>query len=194
MLQKVVKKYDMKLVAFEGGSIELPGTRNDTLYITHIRNPKQRALVEYKYSGRWDCQWLVYKHKRKPRTWEPTEENANSIEKWISRAKGCKGNQFMGSKLWKCSSNCFVRWLNHPNGHCDAPESYFANRSLYQSALGIAQKFHLIIQTEKLHDKGYVELLENYFGLSSIGVETRRPMFCDAESKAANVAYPLKIS
>jgi len=197
-LNKVKDKYKLELVSYEGGCIERPGTRNDTLYITHIRNPVERAITDFKYSGRWNCQWMVYKHKRRPSTWLPTEENARSMEGWLK-----KGDGYMtlgGDKtLWNCRSNCFIKWLNRQHNEHDIcvdkhGSHHSVNSSHYESALGTAQKFHLIIQTEKLRDKEYVQSLDNYFGLASTFTEEKIPMFCDNESKAANRAYPLNMT
>ena len=194
-LRKVKKTYKLQLVSYEGGCIERPGTRNDTLYITHIRNPVERAITHFKYSERWDCECLVGKKKKIcPPTWKPTEENAKSMEEWLKQGDGCQWRK-VEQRLWHCSSNCFIKWLNHQNhGHdicADKPGSHHSvNSSHYQSALGTAKKFHLIIQTEKLRDEEYVESLENYFGVASTFTEKKIPMYCDKESKAANGAYP----
>jgi len=199
-LRKVEKAYNLTLVSFEGGDIERPGTRNDTLYVSHIRDPVERAITNFKYSGRWSCQWLVYKHRRNPKTWTPTLENAKHINDWINQAKLCNRNQFNAKKrLWNCASNCFVRWLNHPIGHCDNPFSQYANSTQYQSALEKARGFHLIIQTVKLQDKEYIKSLERYFGVGSSDASAsafavKTPMFCDRESKVANAANPLNVS
>lgn len=91
----------VEIVRAEGGLIEYPGTRNDTLYITHIRDPVKRAMTHFKYSGRWHCQKLVYKHKRPSPDWEPTSENAVPLENWIYKASGCQGSNFQtGRRLW----------------------------------------------------------------------------------------------
>ena len=189
-LKKVKKVYNLKLVSYEAGCIERPGTRNDTLYITHIRNPVERAVTNFKYSERWDCRCLVGNQKRCPPTWKPTEENAKSMKEWLKQGDKCwKG------MLYDCNSNCFIKWLNHQNdGHdicADKPGTHHSvNSSHYQSALGTAKKFHLIIQTEKLRDEEYVESLENYFGVASTFTQKKIPMYCDKQSKAANIAYP----
>jgi len=190
-LKKVAGTYNMTFKGFEGGYIELPGTRNDTLYVTHIRNPVERAMSHYKYEGRWKCVWLVNDEPQKlrPEGWEPTFENSNTLENWM-REKCTTKNEYM----WHCFSNCFIRWLNHPIGHCDDEGSQFANATLYQSALDKAQKFHLIIQTEKLRENDYVESLGNYFGVSPDILKKKNRIYCDDESKAANKAYPANVT
>ena len=197
-LRKVKDKYKLDLVSYEGGCIEQPGTRNDTLYITHIRNPVERAITNFKYSGRWNCVWMVYRHKRRPSTWSPTEENARSMEEWLKQGDGYM-RLGADKRLWDCKSNCFIKWLNRQHNKNDIcvdkhGSHHSVNSSHYQSALGTAQKFHLIIQTERMRDKGYVKSLNNYFGLASTFTEEKIPMWCDKESKAANSAYPYNMT
>lgn len=57
-----------------------------------------------------------------------------------------------------------------------------------------AKSFHLIIDIERLKDDSYVRGLEHYYGAPGLSHGIKQPMFCDAESKAANTANPLNIS
>jgi hypothetical protein len=48
-LKKIVKTYGLKLVAEkEAKPFEIPGERNDTLYIPHIRDPVKGAISQFK--------------------------------------------------------------------------------------------------------------------------------------------------
>ena len=71
----------------EGGKFEHPGTRNDTLYVTHIRHPVDRAISNFKYSGRWSCEKMVYKRNIEYPGWQPNASNANLLEHWMEKTE-----------------------------------------------------------------------------------------------------------
>jgi hypothetical protein len=68
---RVAQKYNLKLIVAEATKFELAQKRNDTLYITHLRDPIARAISHYKYEGRWSCDQLVGRNTN-------TNTNANA--------------------------------------------------------------------------------------------------------------------
>ena len=97
-LAKVADHYGVELKYTEWSEMEEPGTHDDaaTFYVTHLREPVERAISHFKYQGRWPCRDLTRwgkslrgKKKKKKRDkagndalWTPTADNANSIETW----------------------------------------------------------------------------------------------------------------
>ena len=50
----VAQTHGWKFVSVEGTPAEAP-IRNDTFYVTHLREPVARAISMYKYGGRFTC-------------------------------------------------------------------------------------------------------------------------------------------
>ena len=193
----------LEVLLFEGGMIETPGSRNDTLYVTHIRNPTQRVITHYKYSGRWKCDYLVNTKDNRPHPhgtlerpegWEPTAETAISLETWIETRKRCKHDSLKAHLLWQCSSECFLRWMNHPLEKCTPPYQrnyHEPGNPFFEKAVDKAMGFDLILDIDRFHDPDYIKGLETqYFGTPGM-FQGKVPMWCDEESKAANLAYPM---
>jgi hypothetical protein len=188
--------YNIPVVVHEAGAEELPGADDDTLYVTHMRNPVERSLSHFKYDGRWNCDNLQDPFFR------PTLNNANSLERWVR-------TEFQGSlwlnlglgfptsglncryKMWECSANCYIKWLNFESGKCvHELEKY----SFVENAMEILFNYHLIIDVKKISsDSEYGEQLERFFGVPGL-VDRHINARCDVKSKKANARFPLNVS
>jgi hypothetical protein len=190
---EVAMFYNISVVAHEAGAEELPGTDDDTLYVTHMRDPVERSLSHFKYEGRWTCDNL------KDPSFRPTLNNANSLERWVR-------TEFQGSlwleqgfssglncryKAWQCSANCYIKWLNFESGKCvHELEKY----SFVQNAMENLFNYHLIIDVKKISsDPEYGEQLERFFGVPGL-VDMHVNAKCDVRSKKANAQLPLNVS
>jgi hypothetical protein len=181
-LKKVSKSFDLEFVAKEGFAFESPTTRNDTLYVTHLRDPIQRTLSHYRYEGRWPC--AVLKNKT------ATKKNSVDLSEWLESDHFYESLcRHRARPLWKCSWNCFTRWLAMPYTYCEdvSPEW------LVQRALETARQYHLIIDIDRLETNSeYVTKLEEFFGLPGLSTLRSSPA-CDQLSKAANQRTPIDI-
>ena len=192
-LLKVADYYDIHLKQQEGGPDELPWNRSDTLYVTHMRDPVNRSLSHFKYEGRWSCSRLMNDQ------FVPTKDNAHTLEEWVHTE--FQGSSWTGGhaptgadckhKLWLCSNNCYIKWLNWEKGRCvrELVDPTFLETTLYR-----LYKYHLIIDVEKLFwSPTYVQQLEEFFGLPGLA-DFKANARCDKPSKEANQEVPLEVS
>ena len=192
-LSLVAKHFNIKFDAIEGGVGDNGRWRNDTLYVTHLREPVSRAISHFKYNQRWDCDQLV----RNRSAFVPTLENAADFASFEKRDESKCDDKIKPATgypkaLWTCTSSCFIRWFNFPDGKCD-PESFVLNSKYYHQALAQAQRYHIILDVQKLYNNNYyARRVEHFFG-GVPGVQKRRKMFCEAVSERANEQNPLVI-
>jgi hypothetical protein len=183
--QTVANVFNLEFECKESKLIELPGSRNDTLYLTNLREPIARSISHYKFEYRWNCQDLV-----KNKTFVATIDNQIPLEEWISTTFPCKKN-----KLWKCSRDCFIRWLNGCN---EKKQLLEGNRTRqFQQALSNLRKYHLVLDIDQLFDKNstdYASQIENWFGVGGLVGASSVNMWCFADSRHANQAVPLVVS
>mmetsp|Transcript_555 Transcript_555/g.1171 ORF Transcript_555/g.1171 Transcript_555/m.1171 type:complete len:492 (+) Transcript_555:64-1539(+) len=191
-LGKVAKQYGLELKAREWGEMEEPSTNAEdgaTFYVTHLREPVDRAISHFKYQGRWNCHDLVFHQNNKG--WEPTIENAKNLETWNQtgghkpiqcKHKRSKGTYFF---LSTCAVNCYTQWfsgLSCPNWKVPVDQQY-------QVAKSRVLKYNLIVVIEKLRDPNYVQAVEDFFGVTGL-TEKGKP-FCEKQSHEANQQFPL---
>jgi hypothetical protein len=232
-LSNVATQYGLDFAVGEGGRFELPGSNEHTLYVTHFRDPYRRSLSHFEYEIRWTCQDLVYNT-----TFVPTLANAVNLISWIyedhknhhqisshlsasitgsndttaniiiDAEKACR--RAKQRYLWECSYNCYIRWMNHPDGACDGPSSHQQNSYYFSQALRRFRQYDVVVDVDRLlskslkdgntdsHDgenitNGYVRGLEQWFGLDGI-LKRNIPMFCFRPSRNANRRSPLIIT
>jgi hypothetical protein len=190
-LRKVARHYSIHPQEEEAGPDELPGTRNDTLYITHMRDPVNRSMSHFRYEGRWSCPDLMNS------SFEPSYENAYALQDWVR-------TEFQGSnwtarlvhtgktckrKMWLCSANCYIKWLNWKKGRCVRE---LRNRSYFETTIDTLYQYHMIIDVEQLFwNPDYAKRLERFFGVPGLdGLQASAR--CDKPSKMANKRYPLQ--
>jgi hypothetical protein len=132
-------------------------------------------------------------------------KNAGTVS---SKVKICRRAK---QSLWECSYNCYIRWMNHPDGACDGPSTLnqrHVRSSYYRAnALRRFQQYDLVVDVDRLlygsnddgdnhnhHDRGnkndYVRDLERWFGVDGL-LSQNTPMFCLRPSRNANRRFPL---
>ena len=168
----------------EGKPPEYP-YRNDTLYITSIRDPVSRILSSYKFEGRWNCKQLV-----RNKEYIPSRENERSLEDDIQLidSKWKNNNGCTDRKIWRCTTNCYLLWWGKDFG-CLVNET-----ESYQTALERLTKYDIIIVTERLKDPNYVQGLHSLFGMNKPSLTESRKSFCGPQSKRWNTLYPYQFS
>jgi len=160
-LMKITKFLNYELVVYEAGikdqkvgEQEYP-IREDTLYVTNLRDPVDRIISDYKYEGRWSCDQLV----RNKTKFVPSLENQRSFEddiRLLNKAvnqTNCKGKK----NLWRCAEECYTRWYGK-NFNCIQNHTEDS-----QSAFERLMKYDIIVITDWLRDPNYVKGLEGLF-------------------------------
>ncbi|KAL7557099.1 hypothetical protein ACA910_009190 [Epithemia clementina (nom. ined.)] len=188
-LSHASKLHNWTFQAKEGQPVE--ARRQDTLYVTALRHPIQRAISHYKYEGRWTCPEMV-KNKT---VFVPTPENSRTLKDFIKRihpsnTAPCFNNSSTNNStirkpiLWVCTKLCYLRWFG-------ADFNCLTNVSKsYSTALErLYNQFHLIAVTDWLKIPEYRRGLMEMFGINS-SISFRRGMSCDAQSKYWNQKYP----
>jgi len=193
-LAKVASHYNMELKATEWTAMEDPGTKldNATFYVTHLREPVDRAISHFKYQGRWICPNLINKN------YSPSEENAEKLETWNqtgghvpfqcrARKQEDNGRKFKAPHfmLGECAVNCYSQWFSG----LSCPEWGIPAYQQYQVAKEKLLKYNLVVVIEKLRDPKYVQAVEDIFGVP--GITERGNPFCERPSHLANKNHPL---
>jgi hypothetical protein len=195
-LELVAKELHLTLDVGEGGSFEVPGTRtrDDTLYVTHFRDPVKRLVGNFEYEGRWgwNCGWL---ETIIPQVGNDTsiltdmlkeKERPDSLEYFLRRDKAHNSTQCHREHLYYwCSQNCYTRWLALPTHLC----SDVSYDKVFQIAIERAVKQHIIIRLEFLKDPEYVASLERFFGVKGYS-HSSLDLYCFNETKLANHLVP----
>ena len=204
-LQKVAQFHKLQLIRVEAGPEEVPGTRDDTLYVTHLRDPIQRSLSHFQFEGRWQCsllqKWKKQQHPKTTTTIRPTPQNSHSLEEWI-RTEFQRNDEWTGghpptgqkctSRMWMCSTNCYIKWMNYQRGRCVRELEY--PDYFLKTTLDRLYNYHLIIDMERLFqddDDSYVQNLERFFGVPGL-LDLHVNVPCDKPSKEANQKFPLQ--
>lgn len=184
LFDRIARHKKWQLDIREGKAGEAP-VRNDTLYVTNLRDPMARVLSAFYYEGRWKCRQLVRNH-----SFVPTAENAASFQEFLAKCSENKDRFQCGRKkrLWGCAENCYLRWFGQPFNCLKDP------LASYQSALQKLLGYDLIIITEFLKDPGYVRGLLGYFGIHNEKLAKDLPGFCTKQSRHWNKVYPTVVS
>ena len=187
-LRFVARKHQWKFVSVEGTPAEDP-TRNDTIYVTHLREPVARAMSMYKYGGRWSCRKMVYPQRFPDFT--PSGNNSRTLEEYMDKESGkadqqqCLRTPERTKKLWGCVKNCYLRWYGKPfNCLQDIEKSYYTAK---EKLFG----YNLVIIMERMSDPLYVQGLLRMFGnLETSILSTKQKIYCADESRFWNDKYP----
>lgn len=186
-LERVAKQYGWKFDYVEGRPVEEP-SRNDTLYVTSLREPVARALSHYKYEIRWPCSKVVSPGQYPD--FIPLPNNSRTLEDFIERESGKLSQKECWRKpskriLWRCARNCYLRWYGANFNCLKDPE-----RS-YETALQKLLKYNLIVVTERMGDPTYMAGLMRMFGnVNTTILSQTRKMYCFDESRHWNAKYP----
>ena len=102
---------------------EIPGTRDDTLYVTYVSDPVERIQNEYHYHGKWDCTKLIDAESKgslfslsKQQIQQSFQQYSNIID-WLSttttttKTKGEEASCNNQQQPWSCHENCYTRWF-----------------------------------------------------------------------------------
>ena len=190
-LERVAREYRWKFDYVEGRPAEEP-TRNDTLYVTSLREPVARALTHYKYEIRWPCSKMVSPAEYPD--FQPLPNNSRTLEDFIERESGKFSQKECWRKpakrvLWRCAKNCYLRWYGANFNCIKNPQKS------YETALQKLLKYNLIVITENLNDPSYVQGIMNFFGnVNTTILSSTQKMYCFDESRYWNNRYPAVMS
>ena len=190
-LERVAKQYRWKIDYVEGRPAEEP-TRNDTLYVTSLREPVARAISNFKYEIRWPCSKLVSPEQYPD--YLPSPNNSRTLEDFIERESGKFSQKECWRKpnkrtLWRCARNCYLRWYGRNFNCLKNPEKS------YETAMEKLLNYNLIVITERLADPSYVDGLMHMFGnVNTTILSTTQKMYCFDESRHWNAKYPASVN
>jgi Sulfotransferase family len=186
---QVAKKHGLQFEFAEGlRQPEQPGDEN-TLYITHIRQPIARAISHYKYARRWLCktQLKVLNNSRNHGvSFVPTLNNT-----YMSLDNFTRSHHYIPHDLWTCASNCYARWASGHPEHVNYNDDV-SLQQLEQAAHASLWNYNVIIVFEWLYQyPDYVKSIESIFGVKHRN--RTRSMYCGKEAAAANRLVPLVV-
>jgi len=169
-------------------SVEEVGSRDDTLYITNIRDPVERSISHFKYLGRWDCDQLT-----KNESYVASEENARSFRRWRETGGFERSPCDVPFSMVDCAVNCYVQTFSGrgcpvEDGDGNANNWY----DEYNAALDRLLRYDMILVYDKFKDPNYVRAVERFFGVEGFNNKTI-DMYCGWESRMANERVPLKV-
>lgn len=183
-LEKVAAHYkiDLQMKEYNHASIEEEvGSRNDTFYVTNMRDPVDRSVSHFKYLGRWDCEQLT-----KNESFVPTEDNARPFRAWGETGGFEPSPCDAPFSLVSCAVNCYLQ--TYSGAGCSS-DGWFTE---YNLALDRLLRYNMILVFEKFKDPGYVAAVERFFGVGGFNGK-RLTMFCGPESREANERVPLTV-
>ncbi|KAL3790935.1 hypothetical protein HJC23_004917 [Cyclotella cryptica] len=187
----VARHYGLKFKAVEWKASEEPGEPfgETTFYVTHLREPVDRAISHFKYQGRWNCRDLGKWFNSKRSDFVPTNLNANKIETWVETGgfddTTCPRNEF---SLGECAVNCYTQWISG----LSCPQYNISTEVQYEVANARLRRYNFIVILERLADERYASAIEQFFGVP--GVTNRRSAFCERSSRKANKMNPLVVT
>uniref|UniRef100_A0A7S1BY30 Uncharacterized protein n=1 Tax=Corethron hystrix TaxID=216773 RepID=A0A7S1BY30_9STRA len=186
-LQKVAKKYGLKLDVSEGRRAEAPGIKNNnTFYVTNLREPVDRSVSHWKYSFRWNCKDLSkakksgFRNITKEKSFEEYVQFSELKSRELCQSKSDRMSSKKRFTMWNCAINCYTRWFTDTNCVIDF------NRSK-KKAQAIISSYNLVIILEYLKKPEYVKAIEDIF---EVGGFKPKGAFCARPSKKANDMYP----
>lgn len=184
-LEKVTAHYNINLEVQEfkhASYSEEVGSRNDTIYITNIRDPVERAVSHFKYDGRWDCRQMVYNE-----SFVATKENAKPFNTW-NETQGFEPSECdVPFSLYSCAVQCYIQTFT---GVGCTSDNWFTEYNMAHDRL---LRYNLILIYDKFKDPQYVEAVEDFFGVKGFNKGTV-DMFCGPQAHEANERIPLKVS
>ncbi|KAL9183040.1 LOW QUALITY PROTEIN: hypothetical protein ACHAXT_004827 [Thalassiosira profunda] len=162
-------------------AMPLQRSRNDTIYVTNLRDPVERSISHFKYEGRWSCKGRDGELMN--RSFIPTKENARPFENW-THTQGfypspCDKPFYFGI----CAVQCYIQSFT---GRGCTSDDWITE---YHLALNRLRRYNIIISLEQIKDPRYREAVEDFFGVKGFGGNLRQ--WCGPESKAANKKVPL---
>lgn len=140
----------------------------------------ERSISHFKYDGRWDCQQLV-----KNSSFIPTTSNAKSFKLWNQTHGFTTSSCDRPFSFTGCAVNCYIQTYSgkgctHDNWQTE-----------YNLAVDRLFRYNLILVHEKFRDDGYVQAVEDFFGVKGFGEDSI--MFCGPEANEANKKVPLSV-
>ncbi|KAL3823036.1 hypothetical protein ACHAXA_005224 [Cyclostephanos tholiformis] len=158
------------------------GSRNDTFYVTNLRDPIERSISHFKYDARWGCDNLV-----KNMSFVPTMSNANPFESWNKTGGYAESRCDMPSTFVSCAVNCYVQAFS---GRGCTRDGWYTE---YNMALDRLLRYNMILVYSKFGDPNYVRAVEAFFG-GIRGFNSPSSMYCGEEAREANMKVPLRVS
>jgi hypothetical protein len=187
-LLKVAKHYNLTFEAREGKQTrEIPMDAN-TLYVTNVREPVERAISNYKYDLRWDCKQLVNKASNYKASYN---NSRGSLEEFVQNNSPVKNpkSTCCGTADQTVIHDGLLAFYFDGGDSCLIAK----DDERVQLARDVLLKYHLIINTERLGNANYTRGLEAMFGVNGL-TGTHPAMYCGPESAKANKKFPLTIS
>jgi len=126
------------------GQAPPPGkySRPDTLMVTSLRDPVERAISSYNYEGRWRGAGRVPFKERTLSNSVTLRHWMDFTEKWLQR-RNCM-------EVWWCAQNCFTRWFS---GRCKVTEEDAC------TAMRHIMSFDIVITTDEMKNETIVKHL-----------------------------------
>lgn len=183
---KVAMHYGLEFDNCEWESPEAPGTRNDTFYVTVLRDPVKRSISHFKYEGRWKCNQLFF-NKTFRKGWAATEETAKKIDDWVHTSGFVPGRCDQPFRFDLCAVKCYVQAF--ANASCSVGDGNWTRE--YERARDSLMRFNFVAVMERMADPAYVFAVEEFFGVPGFGMKAS--MHCEKESRIANSRNPLVI-
>lgn len=189
LLKTVANAWNWTYVHREGTIME-PPTRQDTLYVTHMREPVSRIISDYQYEARWDCKEMI-RNKSAVFSYDNEKSFEQDIQDIVDKKRPLWGSN--PNKLWRCVEQCYLRWYGKDFNFMSKGTKHNVTEN-YRTALDFFNKYDIIVVMERLKDPEYVKGLESMFGDMAKGVlSTRQIAYCFPESRKWNSLYPASI-
>lgn len=184
-LKKVASRYGIELIRTEHvhAATEEVGSRNDTIYVTNMRDPVERAISHYKYEGRWSCKPGSGELMNK--SFVPTEENSRPFESFNDTSGFSPSPCDKPFRFTLCAVQCYIQSFS---GKGCTSDNWLTEYHLARNRL---LRYNLILSLEQLNDPRYVEAVEDFFGVQGLRGNPR--MWCGPQSKEANKKVPLSV-
>ena len=184
-IQKVASHYKLNLHMQEvkhASFHEEVGSRNDTIYITNIRDPVERSISHFKYEGRWDCRQMIHN-----KSYVATLDNARDFREWNETHGFVPSECDVPFVFTKCAVQCYIQTFS--GAGCTLDDWM----SEYNLAFERLCNYNLILVYDNFKDPSYVNAIEEFFGVKGFN-KHHEEMFCGPQSWEANKRVPLKTS
>jgi len=171
------------------GPVFRPGTysRPDTLMVTSLRDPVERAISSYNYEGRWGgVRRIPYAQRNL--------SNSVTFRHWMNftetslRRTNCQQMLRGKSKstiirVWSCAQNCFTRWFS---GRCNVREEDAC------AAMRHIMSFDIVVTTDEMKNETIVQHLMECMNTTT-PIRVVAPFLKDFQVKS-NQRFPYNLS
>lgn len=182
-LMKVAAHYSLHLEMQEfihASREEEVGSRNDTFYITNLRDPVERAISHFKYEGRWDCRQLALN-----KSYVANEDNARLFEEWNETNGFLPSHCDVPFEFTNCAVQCYIQSFS---GEGCTYDNWFMEYNVAHDRL---LRYNMILMYDKFRDERYIRAVEDFFGVE--GFNKPSDMFCGEQAEEANKRHPLVV-